>query len=209
MLPAPAALLFDLDGVLVDSYRVWFHLLNAAARAWDYPSISVELFDQCWGQGVQADQERFYPQHDIPAIDVFYAEHFEDHIEHLDVPKGVPELFAALRERGLPSAVVTNTPNPLAGAVVRRAGASPDHVIGGTDVPNAKPAPDMVLVAAERVGAPPERCWMVGDSAYDREAARAAGTVFVGIGIEGAATLADVGGLVELIDASLSGTPSR
>ncbi len=205
MIPAPAALLFDLDGVLVDSYRVWFHLLNAAAEAWSYPSISPALFDECWGQGVQADRERFYPDHDIPAIDAFYAAHFEDHIDHLDVPAGVPELFEALRTRGLPSAVVTNTPNPLAGAVVRHAGATPDHVIGGTDVPNAKPAPDMLVLAAERVGVPPSSCWMIGDSAYDRDAARAAGTPFVGIRTGGDVTLAGIDELAALIDGSRAG----
>jgi len=191
-LPAPAALLFDLDGVLIDSYHVWFHLLNAAAASWGYGPISAELFRETWGQGVQADQARFYPRHALPEIEAFYGDHFEDHIDHMRVPDGVSDVFAALAKRGVPSAVITNTPNPLASALVERAGASPDVVVGGTDVPNPKPAPDMVTHAAHRLRVAVERSWVVGDSAYDRDAARAAGAVFVGIGIEGDATLAGV-----------------
>jgi len=55
------AVLFDLDGVLVDSYEVWFHLMNAAAGELRYPAISRELFQTTWGQGVQADIKNYYP----------------------------------------------------------------------------------------------------------------------------------------------------
>jgi beta-phosphoglucomutase-like phosphatase (HAD superfamily) len=72
---------------------------------------------------------------------------------------------------------------------VARAGASPDALVGGTDVPRPKPAPDMVLLACERLGAPPARSWVVGDTAFDREAARAAGARFAGLGLEGDLTL--------------------
>ncbi len=54
------AVLFDLDGVLVDSYRVWFHLLNGAAKELGYPPISPEVFQSCWGQGIEADVEKFF-----------------------------------------------------------------------------------------------------------------------------------------------------
>ncbi len=49
------AVLFDLDGVLVDSYALWFHLLNAVARKLRYPAISREMFASNWGQAIEAD----------------------------------------------------------------------------------------------------------------------------------------------------------
>ena len=196
--PPPAqAVLFDLDGVLVHSYEAWFHLLNAAASEWGYPGISRELFHECWGQGIEADQQRFYPGHELAEIEAWYHAHFMDHVDHLRVDAEVPAVFEALTTRGLGTAVITNTPNPLAGEVVAHAGGSPDTIVGGTDVALAKPAPDMVFEACSRLGVEPARAWVVGDSRFDEQAARAAGTRFAGVGgLEGDATL---GGLLDLL----------
>jgi HAD superfamily hydrolase (TIGR01509 family) len=191
------AVLFDLDGVLIDSYEVWFRLLNATAEALGYPEVSAETFRDGWGQGIEADQRRFYPGHTIPEIEAYFHAHFIDHVEHLKVADGVPALFAALRERSLPSAVITNTPAPLARELVKRAGGTPDTLIGGTDVERPKPAPDMVLLACERLGVAPGDSLVVGDSRYDRDAAGAAGARFAGLGIEGDVQLAS---LTDLLD---------
>jgi len=63
------------------------------------------------------------------------------------------------------------------------------ELVGGTDVARPKPAPDMVLAACERLAVAPAASWVVGDTAYDRDAARAAGARFAGLGIEGDLTL--------------------
>jgi phosphoglycolate phosphatase/AHBA synthesis associated protein len=179
------AVLFDLDGVLVDSYRVWFHLVNAAARDLGYPVISPETFHSGWGQGIEADVESWFPRHSVAEIETYYSDHFRDHLEHLGVVPEVPRVFETLRERCVGTAVITNTPAPVAWDMVNRAGGTPDHLVGGTDVPRPKPAPDMVMRACELLEVPAGKALVVGDSRYDREAARAAGTVFAGLGIEG------------------------
>jgi phosphoglycolate phosphatase/AHBA synthesis associated protein len=179
------AVLFDLDGVLVDSYQVWFHLLNGAARELGYPPISPEAFQSCWGQGIEADVEKFFHRHSVAEIETYYGDRFGDHLEHLGVVPEVPQVFETLRKRSLRTAVITNTPAPVAWDMVKRAGGTPDLVVGGTDVPRPKPAPDMVLRACELLETPTGESLVVGDSRYDREAARAAGTRFAGLGIDG------------------------
>jgi phosphoglycolate phosphatase/AHBA synthesis associated protein len=179
------AVLFDLDGVLVDSYQVWFHLLNGAARELGYPLISAETFRGCWGQGIEADVEKFFTRHSVAEMERYYEAHFRDHLEHLGVEPEVPHIFATLRKRCLCTAVITNTPAPIAWDVVKRTGGTPDLLVGGTDVPHPKPAPDMVLRACELLAIPALETLVVGDSRYDREAARAAGACFAGLGIEG------------------------
>ena len=186
------AVLFDLDGVLIDSYRVWFQLLNAAATALGYPSISPTLFRECWGQGSRLDRERFFPRHTLAEVERYYHDHFLDHVSALEVAPRVPELFEALRARALGSAVITNTPRALAVRLVRRAQASPDAVVGGDEVPHPKPAGDMVWLACERLGVEPARALVVGDSRHDREAARAAGAPFAGLRTEGDLVLASL-----------------
>jgi phosphoglycolate phosphatase len=193
------AVLFDLDGVLIDSFEVWFHLLQAIAEEFAYPPISREIFQGGWGQGIAADVERFFPRHTVPELEVLYADRFPAHLRHLQVAEGVPALFSALRCRGIGSGVITNTPADVARSLVERAAATPDVLVGGTDVANAKPAPDMVLLACERLGARAGESWVVGDTAFDREAAQRAGARFVGLGTPGEVTLSRLADLLPLL----------
>jgi phosphoglycolate phosphatase/AHBA synthesis associated protein len=192
------AVLFDLDGVLIDSYELWFELLNAAARELGAPPIPREIYRECWGQGVEADVEAFFPGRTAAELIRYYDAHYADHRAHLRVAPEAPAVLQKLRERGVLTAVITNTTSPLAGIVVRTAGLAPDLVIGGNDVPHAKPAPDMVEAACRRLGASADEAIVVGDSRYDREAARAAGVRFAGLGIEGDVTLASLGDVLAL-----------
>jgi phosphoglycolate phosphatase/AHBA synthesis associated protein len=184
-IPRPGAVLFDMDGVLIDSFVVWYELLNHAARVLGYPEISRTLYEECWGQSTAADRDRFFPRHSVRDVERFYDEHYAEHLEHLRVPKGSPEIIETLHEREIRTAVVTNTQRSLARLLVNRIGAAPETVVGGGDAPRGKPAPDLLLVACERLEIRPRDAWMVGDSVYDKEAARAAGVFFVGLGIDG------------------------
>ncbi len=193
------AVLFDLDGVLVDSGEAWFSLLNATAREFSAPPITREQFRETWGQGVHADVAQFFPHCTLARIERFYNAHFIDHVPHVAVDPDALAVFAALAEAGLSTAVVTNTPAPAARHILTKAGLAPWEVIGGTDVPRPKPAPDMVLLALRRLSVKPEEALMVGDTLYDREAAGAAGVAFVGYGIESPVVLSRLGELLQLL----------
>lgn len=195
----PRAILFDLDGVLIDSYWVWFHLLNHAAQELGYEAISDEAYKTSWGQNTTADRDAFFPRHEVAEVEAFYDAHYFEHLEHLRVPAEVPEVFSRLKELELESAVCTNTQSSLATEIVRRAGATPAHVVGGNDVPKGKPAPDMLLRACELLEVPVTAAWMIGDSRYDRDAARAAGMHFVGIGIDGDQHITSLKELMEIL----------
>ena len=76
----------------------------------------------------------------------------------------------------------------------------PGALVGGTDVPHPKPAPDMVLRACELVGAQPSQAVVVGDSDYDRRAAAAAATRFIGLRTGGDPRLDRLGDLPRLLE---------
>ena len=197
MTKPPRAVLFDLDGVLVDSYWVWFHLLNHMARVLDYPEIAHEVYETGWGQSTTADRDAFFPNHTVSEVETFYDEHYFEHLEHMRVAPEVPEVFSRLKELGIASAVCTNTQASLANEIVRRAGATPGHVVGGNDVPKPKPAPDMLLHACELLEVATDAAWMIGDSRYDRDAARAASIHFVGIRFDGDQRIEALGELLD------------
>ena len=191
-------MLWDLDGVLIDSYEVWFHLLNDTARAFGVAGVSRAVMREGWGQGVEADVRRFFPHKTVVEIEAFYHAHFMDHAAHLRVDPEARAVIDTLRERGRRQALITNTPSPLARRILSAAELELDDVVGGTDVPSAKPAPDMVFEACRRLGVAPADALVVGDSRYDREAARGAGVFFVGLGIDGDARIERLGELLEL-----------
>ncbi len=171
------AVLFDLDGVLVDTYEVWYFLLNDVARRLGYPPVDRDLYRASWGQGLEEDVRRFYPRHTVESIRAEYDRSYGDHLHRLRVMDGAE---AALRSLALPKAVITNSPTSLARRALALARLEPcfDTVVGSDQVPNSKPAPDMVLEACRRLGVRPEDSLVVGDSRFDEAAARAAGADF-------------------------------
>ncbi|MFI5316546.1 MAG: HAD family hydrolase [Myxococcota bacterium] len=195
------ALLWDLDGVLVDSYEVWFHVLNHTARAFAAPAVSREIFAAGWGQGIEKDVERFFPDRTIPEVEAFYHAHFMEHATHLRVDPDARRTLAAIRAAGLGQALITNTPRALASSILAHAGLELDTVVGGTDVPRGKPAPDMVLEACRRLRVAPEQALVVGDSRFDREAAAAASVRFLGLRIDGDARVERVADVLRSVPA--------
>lgn len=175
------AVLFDLDGVLVDSYEVWWSLMHQGTRELGYPELARSDFERMWGQGIEKDVEHCFPRHGVPEIESYYEAHFLDHARHLRFDPEAARVLAALAAAGLGTALVTNTPAPLAREVLARGALALDHVVGGTDVPRAKPAPDMVQRACGLLGVEPGEAVVVGDTATDAGAAAAAGVRFVGV----------------------------
>ncbi len=173
-----------MDGVLVDSFEAWFRLMNRAARDLGYPPITRARFHEIWGQGVDLDVKLFFTRHSVTQMEAYYTLHFRDHAEHVRVNPRARAVFDELRKRGRGIAVITNTPSPIAREVLRHAGLEPDVLIGGTDVPQGKPAPDMVLKALELLEAAKAEAILVGDSHFDREAAAAAGVTFYDYNIQ-------------------------
>ncbi|MEE8395977.1 MAG: HAD family hydrolase [bacterium] len=179
------AVLFDLDGVLVFSKEVWFELIKAAAAHFGAAPASRAQFEGAWGQGIHADVEQFFPKSTLAEVEAFYHTHFLDHVAHIGVEPNAAPVFAALHKAGVATAVVTNTPAGSAATMLAHAGLKPHTVVGGTDVPHAKPAPDMVLLALKTLAISPPEALMVGDTRFDREAAQAAGVPFVGYRLPG------------------------
>jgi phosphoglycolate phosphatase len=172
------AVLFDLDGVLVDTYEVWFHLLNEVASRLGYPAVDREAYRKSWGQGLEEDVRKFYPRHTVEQIREQYALYYGNHLERLTVMEGADAALAALR---LPKAVITNSPTPLAERALRIARLYDrfDTVVASDQVPNSKPAPDMVFEACRRLGVAPAEALVVGDSRFDEGAAASAGARFL------------------------------
>lgn len=179
--PAASAVLFDLDGVLVDSFEVWFAVVNVARRRFGMPEVTSAYVASIFGQGIEADIRNLYPGRGREEVQAAYDEAMPREIGRMRVNPEALAALHALGAQGLKRAVVTNTQQSLADAVVRRIGLAPhlDACVAVVPGLKEKPAPDLLLRALHLVGVPPAAALMVGDTDYDRQAAQAAGTRFL------------------------------
>lgn len=171
------AILFDLDGVLVDSYEVWFHLLNAVAAKHRYALITREQYQNSWGQGLEVDVKLYYTRHTVEQLRAEYDVMYPDYLHYMKVMDGAA---ATLQSIALPKAVITNSPGSLARKAlsVAKLDGYLTTIVGSDEVPHSKPAPDGILEACRRLGVAPRETIMIGDSRFDEGAAKAAGCDF-------------------------------
>lgn len=187
-LPDPEALFFDLDGTLVDTVPV-------RAEAWRRAFAKIGLTidpatlppfmgaDGRWlaGEvGRAAGRELDWAARD--ELDQFSGAFFDELNVSPAVLPGATELLTALESSDLTFGIATaSQPGQVAVSVAALRLPAPPRIIDGGHVENAKPAPDLLLVAAEQVGVAPARCWYVGDSAWDMMAGVAAGMTAIGV----------------------------
>jgi phosphoglycolate phosphatase/AHBA synthesis associated protein len=183
--------LFDLDGVLVKSEEAWFRAVEEAGVRFRGSAITREEFAPTFGQGTAADIEVFRLDCTRAELDAFYIESFIRHLGTVWVNPEAAPLLQQLTAQGLGTALVTNSVSRVAAATLKHASLDALLPVRATSdrVPRAKPAPDLVLLACRELSLKPSDVWMVGDSRYDREAARTAGAHFVGLGLDGDARI--------------------
>lgn len=182
----PAALLLDVDGVLVDSEGRWAdaerRLMNRAG-AEAVPRSVVRGITPTETYDVLA--ERADPTVDRATYVGWYDEVAEDEV-YADAPllPGVGDLIADVRGAGVPIALVSSAHARWIEFVLDRVGATVDAMATGDEERAGKPAPDAYVAAARRLGVDPADCVAVDDSAVGVEAALRAGAYVIGYGTD-------------------------
>lgn len=173
------AVLFDLDGTLVDSAGDIAEALNELLAEQGRSPYQLAAVKRMVGEGVVRLIEKAFGEAAGAAERAErFMELYTPRSARLTVP--VEGAFAALdhfKALGVPLAVCTNKPDDAAREVLENFGLLPyfREVIGGTSGLPRKPDPAILLEAAQRLGAAPAETLMVGDSLPDVSAARAAG----------------------------------
>jgi phosphoglycolate phosphatase-like HAD superfamily hydrolase len=183
-------MIFDIDGTLVDTnsshveaWRRAFKLLGfdiPAARikveigkGGDklVPSVLGQELESRLGEDLRRKQKAEF-------LKIAEREHFR-------VFPCVPELFQALREREIRTALATSSDKKHLQATMTSAGSDlpslADALVTKDDAEASKPAPDLIVVACEKLAVSPTDCSMLGDTVYDGQACQAAGVVFLGL----------------------------
>ncbi len=180
---APQALLFDLDGTILDTGALILESMRYAVNGFAGYSYPDEVLLAGVGTPLITQLEMMTPE-DPEATFAAYQEH--NHLHHDDsiaVFEGIPALLAQVEECGIPCAVVTSKRHGMAvhglelfGLMERFA-----FLLGADDVVRAKPDPFPVIEACSRLGVDVASTWYIGDSPHDMKSANDAGALSIAV----------------------------
>jgi len=182
------AVLFDWDGVVIDSKSQHERSWNRMAATYDLPlpeghflkgfgKRNEEIIPDILGWSTTAEETQKWAD----LKEEMYRELIrEDGIEPLD---GVREFVARLIKCGIRRSIASSTPRANIQCSLEITGLAPhfEAMTGAEDVSNGKPAPDVFFQAAEKVGADPTKCIVLEDSFSGIEAGKNAGAFVIGI----------------------------
>ena len=183
------AVLFDLDGTLIDTAPDLGAAADKLRTDRGLPSLPLELYRPMAGAGARGMLGVAFgmtPEH--PEFPALREEFFRNYEECLTLRtrefEGVSQLIEALLARGLGWGVVTNKAMRFTGPLTRSMPlfATASAVVAGDTTPHSKPHPAPLLEAARLLGVPAGHCVYVGDDERDMLAGRAAGMATVAAG---------------------------
>ena len=178
--------LFDMDGVILDTEKLYARFWREAANALGYPMTYEQALGMrsLGGAAGQAKLESYFGpgisravlrEKRIELMDAYVLEH------GVEAKPGIAELLDALQARGIPAAITTSSPPERVASYLASLGLLErfDKICTGYEVKQGKPAPDIYLYGAESLGLPPESCLAIEDSPAGIESAYRAGCMAV------------------------------
>jgi HAD superfamily hydrolase (TIGR01509 family) len=182
------ALIFDLDGTLVDT--VYAHVF-AWQRALDEAGMPIEgwrihrrigMSGGLFTRAVAREVGRELGADELEVIQGRHGELFEELLPRRRPLPGAVELLSELREGGIVHGIATSGRHPEIDSSLEALGVGEETVVVARgDVLRAKPEPDLFLECARRLAAEAEDCYVVGDAVWDLLAARRARMLSVGL----------------------------
>ena len=180
------AVIFDLDGTLVDTVEDIANAVNDVLNKFGYPTHSIDFYKENIGGGINDLIQRSLPKkHNvttesyIDSLDHFYEKHLNKNTE---VYPHIYDILDVLKSKGIPIAVVSNKRHPFTLQSVNEFFADYiDITIGSGSDFALKPDPESAEFVLNKFNAKAEDSFFVGDTGYDINTAKNAGMVSLGV----------------------------
>jgi len=188
-----SAVMFDLDGTLIDSINVYYKVVETVFEKLDLPPVSRDQIYAAvddgrfrWDQVLPADilaGKGEIIQRGMKFARAVYPDIFRREVDFFE---GVPELLAGISNLGIKIGIVTATPSDNMAEkdlLLEKNGVAQciQTIVTNDDAPHPKPAPDTVLECCRRLSVLPQKSLFVGDTGVDIRAGKAAGTMTAGV----------------------------
>jgi len=180
-----SAIIFDLDGTLIDSMP--YHV-KAFQKLYSVRHIKVNLNEARSLMGLPASEiiahlnKKYHVKDNALKMRDERRKYFFEFIKNKDITiKGVKKTIKELRKEYKTAIVTGSSRKSYLGSTDKEFQKLFDCVVCVDDVKNAKPAPDELLLAAKKLKASPTKCLMIGDSRFDQMAGKNAGMNSIGV----------------------------
>jgi HAD superfamily hydrolase (TIGR01509 family) len=181
-----SAIIFDLDGLVLDTESTYLVAWRQAAEimGYDFSVISAQTLSGLHYQAVvEILLATFCADFDLIKFNRLSAECWRDYVQQHGITRkpGFDELLAAIKQHNIPFCLATNSAEMNARECLGLAGLTQvfSVIISRDDVKHGKPAPDIFLIAAQRLQQPIEQCLVLEDSLVGIQAAQAAGAMSI------------------------------
>jgi len=179
--PRLRAVIFDLDGVLWDGEPLYHEAFNVVLRPYGF-RVTAEEYANIIGFSVEAAWDWVIARFGLTGSREAFIRQYDEVVlrmleEPLEPLPGVRQIIGELKRRKVPVAVASASLRQWVDATIRGLGLDGafDATVSASEVERAKPAPDLYLLAARRLGVPPAECLAVEDTATGIASAKAAG----------------------------------
>ncbi|HBN73771.1 MAG TPA: phosphoglycolate phosphatase [Sutterella sp.] len=179
------AVLFDLDGTLIDTIPDLTYGLNQMLKGFDRPPLTTKQVSSMVGRGVIDLMENVFRASRLvvceeaikQAISVYCDIMVRSGSLHSTIFPDVFDSLSRLRKSGMKLAIVTNKPRSMTEAIVKEKNLDEcvDCIVAAGDAATVKPHPEMLWLACDRLSVSRKEAVMVGDSSNDALAAKSAG----------------------------------
>ena len=182
------AVLFDMDGVLIDSYESWFNLFNYTLKSFGLKEVTDKEFkENVWAKDFSLVTHQYFNGKSVKEVANFYFQNFLKFKKYIKLLPGVKDVLKRLRQLKLRIAVVSNTYHNITEHLLSSVSLLRyfNIIVGGDDVKKGKPAPDMIIKACNLLKIQPKEAILIGDTIFDIMAGKKAGCFTIGLGIKG------------------------
>ena len=195
------AVLFDLDGVLVDSKKAWFRVYNNILIHFGVKPVSKKWFSKIFGNTIEKNVKIFINM-TAKEANKLAIKYFAKNRRYVKVFPNSINVLKKLSDSKVKMALITNTPKRILIPTLNHYKLKKyfKAIVTIDDVKRGKPAPDMALKACRLLKVKPKNTILVGDTRNDMIAGKRAGCTIIGYKIKGDYKINELNSIIKLVE---------
>jgi len=196
------AVIFDLDGVIIDSFDLWFRVFNKLREKHKLKAYTIAQFKKnVWGGSVDNDAKNHFNNIDVNDLKKEYLKLIIKNISESKLLSNAIEVLNKIKKKGLKVGLITNNFTSFVEKVLEHHKIKNkfDAIITADDVEKPKPNAEGIFKLCKKLNLRPDETILVGDSVYDVQAGQAAGCFVIGLEVHGDLIISELKDLYQLV----------
>ena len=196
------AVLFDLDGVIIDSFEASYLIFNDLRKLRNLSKMDKEEYrKKAWGKFIGENAKKYLKIDDMKEVEDEYNKSVLKHKLKSELMPDAEKVLETIKKKNIKVGLVTNTVRKFTMDILKKHKIDSyfDAIVTGDDVEKPKPYPDPILKACEKLNVMPDEVMYIGDTKYDYKAGKSAGAFVVGFNTHGDLMISNLNDILQLL----------